>query len=168
LTGSRLITLDLVEDAEPATMQQAGKYQTIPTIAAGLENIERKISEILNKINQMPLKQVMNNTNVMIKKLTGTIETADKTMLDLHTMLGSKDAQQLPNSINTTLKELKIVLEGLAPGSEMYQELNNSMDQLNSTLRNIESITHSVDTKPSSLIFSKPKRPDLQPEAPKK
>ena len=167
LTGSRVVTVDFIDDAEPATMEKSGEFMTIPTVSAGLEDVERKISEILNKINQMPLNQVMNDTSVMINKLTSAIETADKTVLDLHTMLGSKDAQQLPNSINTTLNELKEVLEGLSPESSLYNELSNSIEQLNETLHNIESVTHTMDTKPSSLIFSKPKPQDIQPEVPK-
>ena len=167
LTGARLVAVDSYPDLKPGTIETFGGYETLPTLSSGLEDIEVKLSQILAKINSIPFEKISNDADIMLKKITATAATADATMQKLNSILASKETQQLPESINNTLKELKSVLEGFAPDSDMYRELNNSIEQLNATLHNIESITHSVDTKPSALIFSKPKQPDMQPEAPK-
>ena len=168
LTGSRLVTLDFYSDIEPGKIGKVGKFTTLPTVSTGIESIERKLSGILTRINKIPMEEIAGNADAMLKQVTQTVATAEQAMADLHKILASQSAQQLPESLNATLEELKQVLEGLAPGSPVHQSLANSIDQLNTTLRNIENLTYTLDTKPSSLIFSKPQPPDTQPEAAQK
>lgn len=168
LTGSRLVTIDFYSDIEPGEIGKVGKFTTYPTVSTGIESIEKKLSDILTKINKIPMEEIAGNADAMLQQVTQTVATAEKTMDDLHKILASQSVQQLPDSLNATLEELKQVLEGVSPGSPIYQELTSSIDQLNATLRNIENLTYTLDTKPSSLIFSKPQPPDTQPEAAQK
>lgn len=165
LTGARVIAIDFYEDVEPATMTKVGKFNTFPTITTGLEGIEVKVADLLDKLNELPLETVLNDIDVTLKQVTHTLAAADKTLNGLNTILENKDTQQMPASIDATLDELRIALKGLSPDSALYQDLSDSIEQLNTTLRNIESLTYTIDTKPNSLIFSKPKQQDLQPEA---
>ncbi len=165
LTGARVISIDFYEDVEPATMAKVGKFNTFPTITTGLEGIEVKVADLLDKLNELPLETVLNDIDVTLKQVTHTLAAANKTVNGLNTILENKDTQQMPESINTTLDELRLALKGLSPDSALYQVLSDSIEQLNTTLRNIESLTYTIGTKPNSLIFSKPKQQDLQPEA---
>jgi len=165
LTGARLISIDFYEDVEPATMAKVGKFNTFPTITTGLEGIQVKVADLLDKLNELPLETVLNDIDVTLKQVTHTLAAANKTVNGLNTILENKDTQQMPESINTTLDELRLALKGLSPDSALYQNLSDSIEQLNTTLRNIESLTYTIGTKPNSLIFSKPKQQDLQPEA---
>ena len=101
-----------------------------------------------------------------LKQVSRTIADANKTVNELNTIFENNDTQKLPESINTTLEELRSTLKGLSPDSVLYQELSDSIEQLNATMRNIEQLTYTIDTKPNSLIFSQPKQQDLQPEVP--
>jgi paraquat-inducible protein B len=146
-------------------MAKVGKFNTFPTITTGLEGIQVKVADLLDKLNELPLETVLNDIDVTLKQVTHTLAAADKTVDGLNTILENKDTQQMPEYINTTLDELRLVLKGLSPDSALYQDLSDSIEQLNTTLRNIESLTYTIGTKPNSLIFSKPKQQDLQPEA---
>lgn len=165
LTGARIVTLDFYEDAEPATIGQIGEFNTLPTISTGLEEIQVKVANLLDKLNELPLTMVLNNVDVTLKQVTRTLDAANQTVNDLNTIVENKDTQDIPESINSTLEELRLALKGLSPDSTLYQDLSDSITQLNATLRNIEQLTYTIDTKPNSLIFSKPKQQDLQPGA---
>ena len=165
LTGARVISIDFYEDVEPAAMAKVGKFNTFPTITTGLEGIQVKVADLLDKLNELPLETVLNDIDVTLKQVTHTLAAANKTVNGLNTILENKDTQQMPESINTTLDELRLALKGLSPDSVLYQNLSDSIEQLNTVLRNIESLTYTIGTKPNSLIFSKPKQQDLQPEA---
>ena len=165
LTGALLVSLDFYEDVDPASIGKAGKYKTIPTISTGLEEIQVKVADLLDKLNELPLTTVLNDMDSTLQQVTLTLTTANQTVRDLNSILENNDTQHLPETISTTLDELRSTLQGLSPDSELYQDLSDSITQLNATLRNIEHLTYTIDTKPNSLIFSKPKQQDLQPKA---
>lgn len=166
VTGARMITWDFYEDSEPGEIGKIGKYKTLPTIGTGAAELEKKVADLLNKLNSLPLNQILNDADTMIVQLTQTLESANKAVEDLNTMLAKNETQHIPESAHSVLEELREVLNGMSPDSNMYQDLNESIQQLNSTMRNIEELTYTIDTKPNSIIFSKPKKLDMQPKAP--
>ena len=168
VTGARMIVWNFYDDVEPATIGKFGEYRTLPTISTGVEELEKKVSDLLDKLNGLPLNAVLTDADTMIKQLTLTLENANHTVKDLNNILENQNTQQIPESIHSVLEELKSVLKGISPNSDFYQDLNETIKQLNATMRNIESLTYTMDTKPSSIIFSNPKQQDLQPEAPVK
>ena len=165
ITGALLVSLDFYDDVEPANLGKAGEYKTLPTISTGLEELQVKVADLLDKLNQLPLTSILNDMDVTLKQITNTLSVTDQAIHDLSNLLEKSDTQQLPEAITSTLNELKSTLKGLSPDSKLYQDLSNSIAQLNATLRNIEQLSYTIDTKPNSLIFSKPKQQDIQPEA---
>ena len=166
LTGAKVIAFDFHEDVEPATLGKVGNYDSVPTVSTGLEEIQIKVANLLDKLNALPYASVMQDADQTLKQMTKTLADADQAIKELNEILHNKDTKEIPKSVNETLIELQSLLEGMSPDSEFYQNLNDSIAQLNDTLRNIEHLTYTVDTKPSSIIFSKPKQQDIQPEAP--
>ena len=166
VTGARMIVWNFFDDVEPATIGKFGEYRTLPTVSTGVEELQKKVSDLLDKLNELPLNTVLTDADTMINQLTLTLENANHTVKDLNNILENQNTQQIPESIHAVLEELKSVLKGLSPDSDFYQDLNESIKQLNATMRNIEALTYTMDTKPSSIIFSNPKQQDLQPEAP--
>ena len=168
VTGARMIAWENYDDVEPATIEKFGEYRTLPTISTGIEELQHKVYDLLDKLSKLPFNTVLTDADTMINQLTLTLENANTTVKDLNKILENQNTQQIPESIYAVLEELQSVLKGLSPDSDFYQDLNETMRQLNATMHNIESLTHTMDTKPSSIIFSKPKQQDLQPEAPAK
>jgi len=166
LTGAKMIAWDFYENVEPGEIGKIGKYKTLPTATTGVDELQKKVADLLNKLNSLPLNQVLNDADTMIVQLTQTLESANKAVEDLNTMLAKNETQQIPESAHSVLEELREVLNGMSPDSNMYQDLSESIQQLNSTMRNIEELTYTIDTKPNSIIFSKPKKLDMQPKAP--
>lgn len=164
LTGALVVSLDFFEEVEPESITKIGSYKTIPTVSTGLEQIQTKVSSLLDKLNQLPLSPTLLEANATMEQVTKTLAKADQSIQELNNILANSDTQQLPESFNNTLAELQATLQGLSPNSDLYQNLSSSIEQLNSTLKSVERLSHDIESKPSSLVFSKQKSPDLQPQ----
>jgi paraquat-inducible protein B len=159
LTGAKYVGIDFYPDVtDQAEVGQWGDYTTIPTIGGGVEQIMVKVNSILEKIDRAPIDETLTSVNDAVAKL-------DKALIGLDKILGSEATQQLPEDINRTLDELRQTLDGLSPDSELYQNINASMGQLNRTLNNLETLTRTLSGQPNAVIMGSRLPPDPQPEA---
>ncbi len=165
LTGALVVSFDFFDKVDPASITTIGNYKTIPTVSTGLEQIQTKVTNLLDTLNELPLSLVLQETNSTMKQVTNTLTKADQSINELNNILAQSDTQQLPESFNKVLAELQTTLQGISPNSDLYQDLSSSIEQLNSTLKSVEHLSHEIESKPNSLIFSKQKTPDLQPPA---
>jgi len=165
LTGSLIVSLDFYDDVSAEGITKKGKYNSIPTVATGFEDLQVKVAELLSKLNSLPLEKVLHEADNTLTQARNTLATGNKTIEDLSVILQNEDTQQIPNAINTTIDEFRTTMQSLSPDSQLYLDLSDTISQLNATLRNIEKLTYTIETKPNSLIFSKPKSKDLEPEA---
>ena len=89
----------------------------------------------------------------------------DKALVGMQQILNSEDTQRLPEDLSQTLEELRETLDGLSPDSELYENMNSSMRQLNRTLNNLEALTRTLSGQPNAAIMGSNLPPDPQPEA---
>jgi paraquat-inducible protein B len=167
LTGAKMIAIDYYPDVKPVKMQIVEGMPVIPTIGSDVDMITHKVSQILNKVNRIQFEKISNNTDQVLQNISLAADSANKAIIELNNILANENTQNIPKALDESLKQLKEVLEGFSPDTDLYRNLNNSIEQLNETLRNLEGVTHTMDSKPSSLIFSKPRPVDIQPEVSK-
>ena len=137
LTGAKYIGLDYYpDDGASLSMQQWHEFEEIPTVGGSFDQILIKLNEILKQVNDAPIEQTVVNANKMLD--------------GIQVILNSKEVQQLP---------------GLAPDSELYQNLDASMRKLDKTLSNIEALTHTLSGQPNAAIMGSKQPPDPEPEA---
>jgi paraquat-inducible protein B len=156
ITGARLIELDIY-DTE--TMEELGEFlgrPTIPTISGGLAHIQVQISELLDKLNRLPLEGVLARAESAVTELEATL-TAVRQVVE------SDGLQTLPDAVQQTLGELNAVLEGFDARSEFQTELIRVMEELKSTLQNVDSFAEQLSEKPNSLVFPQKPTPDPEP-----
>lgn len=158
LTGAKYIAMDYYSDAEDASVGTSLGYPTIPTIGTGLDQLQQKITSILDMINGLPLDQTVDNANAAISSLNQSLQSLDK-------ILENQSTQELPAELNRTLQELRITLDGLSPGSEIHQSINSSLLRLNRTLGNIETISGTLAEQPNAIVLPSSSKPDPVPEA---
>ncbi len=159
LTGAKYIGFDYFPDqADGQEMQTWQGYPVIPASGSGVQQIMVKINAILDQVNRAPIEETIANANTAIAEL-------DEVLKGLSEMLNDEGMQSLPADLDATLKELQRTLDGLSPGSELYQNLNASMRQLNRTLGNMESLTRTLSNQPNAVIVPAKLPPDPQPEA---
>lgn len=158
LTGAKFIAIDYFDGVETAQVSTFREWTTIPAIESGLGQIEQKLTAILDKINDLPLEDTVSNANTAIVTLNDTLQSLDD-------ILENQSTQNLPEDLEATLEDLQSVLDGLAPGSEVYQSINSSLQRLNRTMSNVETFTRTLSQQPNSAIFPASSNPDTIPEA---
>lgn len=158
ITGAKFISLDYYQDVEPDTLGTFLDYGMIPTIETGLDQLQDEMASILNMFSSLPLDDTIANANAVIANLS-------QTLYSLNGILDSRGAQNLPQEMEQTLRELRTTLEGLSPGSEIYQGLGSGILRLNRALDNIESLTNTLSEKPNAVLLPTETPADPIPEA---
>ncbi|ARN75159.1 intermembrane transport protein PqiB [Oceanicoccus sagamiensis] len=149
LTGSLYVNMDYYPNEKPAKLGSFANFTTLPTISGGLEKIQQGIAQLLEKVNALPLEDTIDNANGALGKLDQTLASLDK-------ILASDSMQSIPKQLNATL-------EGLAPGSQAYQELNSALYELNKTLQSLSDLSESLSE--SATLLPTPEVTDPTPEA---
>jgi paraquat-inducible protein B len=158
LSGAKYIGIDYYYgDLEEAEVGSFLDYPTIPTVATGLGQIEQKLTQVLDKINALPLDATVNGANAAIASL-------DQTLQSMRTLLASQSTQQLPARLDATLRELQETLQGFSPDSEAYQSLNSSLLRLNRNMGNLEAVTRTLSAQPNAAVMPSAPHPDPEPE----
>lgn len=157
LSGAKYIAVDYFEDVKEKSIGTFMDYPTIPAVSTGLQQIEQKLSAVLDKLNALPLEDTVTSANVAIASLNQNLES-------LHTILESQSAQQLPAQLDSTLRQLRETLSGLSPDTEVYQSINSSLLRLNRTLGNLESVTRTLAAQPNAVVMPSDPKPDPVPE----
>ncbi|MEP6357819.1 MAG: intermembrane transport protein PqiB [Halioglobus sp.] len=158
LTGAKYVYLDRFDGEPAAEIGSFAGYLTIPTVSGGIEQVLVKVNTLLDKFNVLPLDVTVENTNSAIEQL-------DRTLAGLRVILEEDSTKALPGELDATLKELRKTLDGFSPGSQMYQSLNNTLQQLNRTMGNVESLTRTLANQPNAAIMPSTPSPDPIPEA---
>jgi len=76
LTGARYVALDFFPDAPPVTIDWSQEPVRIPAIPCEIEELEARMSSIVRKIDQMPLKQIGDDLRKSIAELDRTLVSA--------------------------------------------------------------------------------------------
>ena len=157
LTGSKLVSFDYYPDESPTTLGDFDGYPTIPTIETGLERIEVKVSQLLDKLNGLPVEATLQSANRTLAGLEGTVN-------ELRELLAGDEVQSMPQTLTKTMAELTRTLESFSSGSEFYDDLARALTELNRTLQGLDGLSTTLEKQPSLLIFSKTIKPDPEPE----
>lgn len=148
ITGSLKVTLDS-SDTAIEHIERFGEYSVIPSRRTSLSSITDSAQNLLAKLEQLPLEQMVTSANT-------TLVSADTTL----------------RALNRAIAEMEAVLQGAQPGSPMYQSMQQNLDELQRTLFELRRTLHSTEpliqnitNKPNALIFSGPAPADAEPAA---
>ncbi|SUG15850.1 paraquat-inducible protein B [Salmonella enterica subsp. arizonae] len=165
VTGALYVDLDFYPKEPPLKgIREFGGYQIIPTVSGGLAQIQQRLMEALDKINNLPL-------NPMIEQATNTLTESQRTMKHLQTTLDNMDKitssqsmQQLPADMQTTLRELNRSMQGFQPGSAAYNKMVADMQRLDQVLRELQPVLKTLNEKSNALVFEAKDKKDPEPK----
>lgn len=164
LTGSLYVALDFYEDAPPATLTEIENQVALPTVNSGLALIEQQVSQVLQRLQDLPLENSLASATQAMESVISTVDTAELTLQTVNTVLNDPSVSGLPASVEGALSELTSVLGGIAPGSQIYVELNSALDELSEALRNTRELSATLEAEPSRLLFPSEVNRDLIPK----
>lgn len=165
VTGALYVDLDFYPKAPAINeMSEFGGHRIIPTVSGGLAQIQQRLMDTLDKINNLPL-------NPMIEQATNTLSESQQTMRRLQTTLdnlnkltASQSMQQLPADMQGTLRELNRSMQGFQPGSAAYNKMVADMQRLDQVLRELQPVLKTLNEKSNALVFESKGKDDPQPK----
>lgn len=149
ITGQLYVDLDFQKDAPPQSVATIDGYHVMPTTGSGLDEIEAKVTGLLDKFKALPLEKTVENANDALAAVKGAAGNLEK-------FLGSKDTQALPGDLRKDLQALQTTLAGYNGDSAFYGDVSQTLRQLTETLRSLRALTGTLERTPNSLIFGKP------------
>ncbi|MFG1175271.1 intermembrane transport protein PqiB [Erwiniaceae bacterium CAU 1747] len=165
LTGSLYVDLDFYKNAKPVTGPTTYQdYKLIPTVSGGLAQIQEKLVESLDKINNLPLNPMINEATGTLKESQRTLRELQKTLNNLNQITSSPAMQELPADMQTTLRELNRSMKGFQPGSPAYNKLVADMQRLDQVMRELQPVLKTLNSKSNALVFEAKPGHDPQPK----
>jgi paraquat-inducible protein B len=151
LTGSLYVALDLYPELDPVEIGTYADLPTLPTIVTGLEGIEHQVSTFLAKLNALPLE--------------ATVSEATHALSSIDRLVAGPSMQDLPTSLDGTLRELRATLGSLSADSELQGRLLPMITELDRTLLSLRQMLDTLEQQPNALIFNRKYRDDPRPPA---
>lgn len=145
LTGQLYIALDFYPKAEKVAFDPKARPVSIPTIPGNLEQLQEKLENIVNKINQLPIERIASNL--------------DSNLVELRKGLTQFNAKTLP-SVQNTLADVSKTLQSasstLAEDSPQREQLTQTLDELGRMSRSLRELSDYLGRHPESLIRGRP------------
>ncbi len=136
LTGSTFVAFDYFRDAPRTTIDWAQSPVQLPTTPGQLEATEQRVTEIIKKVDQMPLKQIGDELLKTIADLDQTAVSANQTLITARGTLENANNLVGPNSLQA-------------------QELNDTLMEMSRAARSLRVLTDYLGRHPEAIIRGK-------------
>ena len=141
ITGSQYVSLNIYPRAPERARADYASWPTIPSVAGGLEGLEHQLTQVLDKVNALPLEDLAGSA-------AGAIRSLDE-------LLSSDALRELPASVDATLAEVRDALSGISEDSELQAGLRHTLAELDTTLGGLQDLMKTINDQPNSIIFSR-------------
>ncbi len=143
LTGSAFVALDFFPGAPPATVDWSQTPVRLPTTPGELQAVEASVTNILKKVDKMPLKAIGDDLQKALFEFAQTLVTARGTLVSARGTLVSATGT-LGNANNL-----------MQPNSAQLQELDNTLQEVSRAARSIRVLADYLERHPEALIRGK-------------
>ena len=175
LTGALYIDLDISQDnvidieqqalqAQRMALSDSAGYPMLPTARSGLSNIEQKVLMALDKINNLPLEQLLLQSEQTMQSTETLTQNAAKMVAQLDALIANPHLQQLPAQLQQSLQDLQYMLSGFSPGAPAYDNLNGNLQTLDQVLRELQPVLQTLNQQSNALVFEAETAADPQPK----
>lgn len=165
LTGALFVDLNFYKEAVPFQRMTFVEKQVFPTTSGGFAQIEQKVSNLLDKLNNLQIEPVLNTLNQTLASTQKTMDKVNGIATSVDALLADPATGQLPESVNSTMRQLRDTLQGFAPDSQGYNELTQTLSRLEKLMRDLQPVVRTLSDQPNALIFDKKFTEDPQPRA---
>jgi len=130
ITGQLLVAIDMHPEAPPAKINWEGRYPELPTVPTALEEITTSLTQLLRKLEKLPLEQIGSD-------LRDTVSGAKR-------LINSAELQQSITALNKTLNQAQKFAAGL--NTAIAPELKSAVSNLDSALIQAQKLTKSLNS----------------------
>lgn len=144
LTGQLYVALDFFPKAAAVAVNPAQRPLEIPAMPGSLDELQSAVTDIVAKVQKMPLDEIGSNLN--------------KTLAATDQLIRRVDSELAPEA-RVTLQETRAVMSSaaltLAPEGPLQQELQSTLQELSATARALRQLGEQLSEQPESLIQGK-------------
>ena len=148
----------------PEPLPEFAGYRILPTSRSGLGHIEQKVLQALDKINNLPVEQVLADSSATLTATRELMQQSQSLVQSLDALVKADTTQQLPAEVNKSLADLRKTLAGLSPGSPVYERINSNLQAMDKVLRDLQPVVQTLNQQSNALIISADPAADPEPE----
>lgn len=148
----------------PESLPEFAGYKILPTSRSGLGHIEQKVLQALDKINNLPVEQVLADSSATLNATKDLMQQSQQLVQSLDALVKADATQQLPAEVNKSLADLRKTLAGLSPGSPVYERINSNLQAMDKVLRDLQPVVQTLNQQSNALIISADPAADPEPE----
>ncbi|WP_348730417.1 intermembrane transport protein PqiB [Rheinheimera texasensis] len=148
----------------PEPLPEFAGYKILPTSRSGLGHIEQKVLQALDKINNLPVEQVLADSSATLNATKDLMQQSQQLVQSLDALVKADATQQLPAEVNKSLADLRKTLAGLSPGSPVYERINSNLQAMDKVLRDLQPVVQTLNQQSNALIISADPATDPEPE----
>ncbi|PSW62740.1 intermembrane transport protein PqiB [Photobacterium kishitanii] len=163
LTGALYIGTDVYKAEKPMKALTYDGYNLFPTKTGDLAEVQKQLTNLLNKFNKLPVEDTLNSMTATLKASEKTMATMQTTINDLDRLLKQKDTQALPGDVRASLKQIQTTLNGFGPDAAPYQNLEGALTRFEAVMTDLQPVLRQLNEKPNSLVFGDEKTKDPVP-----
>jgi paraquat-inducible protein B len=165
VTGALYVDLDFYPKAEPrGKFREFGGYEIVPTVSGGFAQIQQRLMDALDKINNLPINPLLEQATNSLAESQRTMKRVQTTLDNLNKITASQSMQELPSDMQKTLRELNRSMQGFQPGSAAYNKMVGDMQRLDQVLRELQPVLKTLNDKSNALVFEAKDKKDPQPK----
>jgi len=153
LTGQLYIDIDIHPDEPPQKITYDGEYPEVPTIPTPLEEITKSVTNIVDKLDQIPLEQIGNDLRDTMAHLKKSSEQLQKLMQNIDEKVAPAATATLEKT-ETTLTKVDRLLDAESPTG---YELKRALSELANAAESINVLMDYLERHPESLVYGKEK-----------
>jgi paraquat-inducible protein B len=169
LTGQNYVALDFFPNAKPASLVPQGKYgyPEFPTTPTQLEEIGTKVSQLVAKLDKVPIDEIGKDLSATIKgagrianspELLETVKSLNAAVKELQLLTAELRTRTAPE-VAATLKQAQASLasanDALEAGSPLQSRLKEALEELAAAARALRALADSLERQPQSILTGK-------------
>lgn len=145
-------------------LEQFAGYNLLPTARSGLGHIEQKVLQALDKVNNLPVEQVLADSSATLNQTRLLMEQSQQLIQSLDALIAKDSTQAVPAELNKSLAEMRQTLQGFSPGSPVYERINSNLQAMDKVLRDLQPVVQTLNQQSNALVISADPKADPEPE----
>jgi len=156
LTGQLYIALDFLPHAAKANYNPDVRPLEIPTAPGSFDKLQEQMADIVGKLDKVPFDQIGNHLNDSLASLDATLK-----------QVNGKTLPSLDDTLHDARKTLGTANDTLSGDSPLQQNMGQTLQELQRTLRSLRVLTDYLGVHPESLLRGRTTDPrPVEPKQP--
>ncbi|WP_070990041.1 intermembrane transport protein PqiB [Halofilum ochraceum] len=166
ITGTSYVALDMSADPGSVARMSWREHPVIPATTGGMGRLQDQMGQLLEKLNTLEIQSVLTRLEGTAESSQATFRSVQRTAASIQALLDDSATRELPRQMDEVLGELRSTLEGFDQDSELYQQLNGVLGQMEAVMQDLRPLVRTLREQPNALIFDREEVDDPEPRAP--